>query len=77
VATAGEVVPGDARAILTSYVGPIDLLFIDAEKNDYPEHLLAAVVKLRVGGVILADNVTSHDVSAYQSLLGNDRIWRR
>ena len=69
VATAGEVVPGDARAILASYVGPIDLLFIDAEKNDYPEHLLAAVDKLRVGGVILADNVTSHDVSAYQSLL--------
>ncbi len=69
VAAAGEVVPGDARTILASYVGPIDLLFIDAEKNDYPEHLLAAVDKLRVGGVILADNVTSHDVSAYQSLL--------
>lgn len=64
-----EVLPGDARETLAAYAEPIDLLFIDAEKDDYPGHLLAMVDTVRPGGLILADNAVSHDLSAYQTLL--------
>lgn len=64
-----EVVAGDAREILPPRLAAIDLLFIDAEKEDYPGHLLALVDRVRPGGLIVADNVLSHDLSAYQSLL--------
>ncbi len=69
LAQVARVVAGDARALLADYVGPIDLLFIDAEKEDYLSHLLAALDKVRAGGLILADNVLSHDISPYQTLL--------
>ncbi len=36
--------------------GPFDLVFIDANKKDYPNYLKWAVKNVRVGGTILADN---------------------
>jgi caffeoyl-CoA O-methyltransferase len=36
--------------------GPFDLIFIDADKNNYPNYLKWAVKHVRVGGTILADN---------------------
>jgi caffeoyl-CoA O-methyltransferase len=64
-----RVVAGDARATVASLPGPFDLVFIDAEKDDYVDHLEAVIGRVRPGGLILADNVVSHDLSAYQSLL--------
>jgi caffeoyl-CoA O-methyltransferase len=64
-----RVVAGDARATVASLPGPFDLVFIDAEKDDYVDHLEAVIGRVRPGGLILADNVISHDLSAYQSLL--------
>jgi caffeoyl-CoA O-methyltransferase len=64
-----EVLAGDARDVLNAVADPIDLVFIDAEKDDYSDHFLTVIDKVRVGGVIIADNVISHDCSAYQSLL--------
>jgi caffeoyl-CoA O-methyltransferase len=49
--------------------GPFDLVFIDAEKDDYVDHLEAVVGRVRPGGVILADNLISHDLSIYQAML--------
>jgi predicted O-methyltransferase YrrM len=43
-----------------------NFVFIDAEKDDYREHLQAIEPSLAPGAVILADNVTSHDCSVYQ-----------
>ena len=63
------VFAGGARETVANLAGPFDLVFIDAEKDDYAGHFLALVAKVRVGGLILADNVTSHDLSAYQELL--------
>ena len=37
--------------------GPFDLVFIDADKINYPAYLRWATVNLRRGGVVLADNV--------------------
>lgn len=64
-----EVVAGDARATVAALVGPLDFVFIDAEKEDYSEHFLSVVDRVRPRGLILADNVTSHDLSAYQAML--------
>src|SRR5215204_1973357 len=64
-----RVVAGDARATVASLTGPFDLVFIDAEKDDYVDHLGAVIDRLRPGGLILADNVISHDLSSYQTLL--------
>jgi caffeoyl-CoA O-methyltransferase len=64
-----KVIPGDARQTLATLTGPFDLIFIDAEKEDYPGHFEAALPLVRSGGVILSDNVVSHDLSAYQAML--------
>ncbi|MCE9590988.1 MAG: O-methyltransferase [Planctomycetes bacterium] len=37
-------------------VGPFDLVFIDADKENYPNYLAWAAKHLRVGGVVLVDN---------------------
>ena len=66
-----RIIPGDARETARSIPGPIDLVFIDAEKDDYVDHLLAVLDRVRPGGLILADNVTSHDISAYQDFVRN------
>jgi caffeoyl-CoA O-methyltransferase len=64
-----EVLAGDARDVLNAVADPIDLVFIDAEKDDYSDHFLTVIGKVRGGGAIIADNVISHDCSTYQSLL--------
>jgi caffeoyl-CoA O-methyltransferase len=67
--TIAQIVAGDARTTVASLPGPFDLVFIDAEKDDYADHFAAVVDQVRPGGLILADNVVSHDLSAYQSML--------
>jgi caffeoyl-CoA O-methyltransferase len=67
--TVARVVAGDARATVASLPGPFDLVFIDAEKEDYVDHFEVIVDRVRIGGLILADNVISHDLSAYQAML--------
>ena len=64
-----QVVAGEARAIVASLPGPFDLVFIDAEKDDYVDHFEVIVGQVRQGGLILADNVISHDLSVYQAML--------
>ena len=68
-----QVVAGEARATVASLPGPFDLVFIDAEKDDYVHHLETVVGQVRPGGLILADNVISHDLSAYQAMLRSRR----
>ena len=55
-----EVRVGDARDLLSRmverYEGPFDLIFIDADKEGYPEYLKWALKLSRPGSLILADN---------------------
>lgn len=60
---------GDAAGTVAGLPGPFDLVFIDAEKDDYIAHFGRVVGKVRPGGLVLADNVISHDLSAYQAML--------
>jgi predicted O-methyltransferase YrrM len=53
-----EVRLGDAKAIVHELAGPIDLVFLDAWKDDYFAYFDALLPKLRVGGCVVADNIT-------------------
>jgi len=50
----------DAAVGLAAVAGAADLVFIDAEKRDYEAYLDLAVAALRTGGLLIADNLTSH-----------------
>lgn len=50
------VVVGDAHQTIATIEGPIDILFIDAEKPGYADYLDKLFPKIRPGGLILADN---------------------
>jgi predicted O-methyltransferase YrrM len=55
-----ELVEADARERLPEIGDVFDLVFIDAEKEDYEELYRLARPKLEPGALILADNVLSH-----------------
>jgi len=57
-----EVLEGDALALLDGLRarGPFDLVFIDADKERYPQYLDWAVDNLRVGGLVTAHNAFRH-----------------
>jgi predicted O-methyltransferase YrrM len=70
-----ELVEGDAHATLAATQDVFDLVFLDAEKEDYEP--LFAVVRplLEPGGLIVADNVVSHaeTLGAYSAARQSDR----
>ena len=47
----------EAIQALRSTAGPFDLIFLDIDKEGYPEALDVIEAKLRPGGVLLADNL--------------------
>jgi predicted O-methyltransferase YrrM len=48
---------GPALETMRALRGPFDLIFIDADKETYPEYLAASLALSRPGTVIIADNV--------------------
>ncbi len=48
---------GNAMEVMDSIEGDFDLIFIDADKANYPEYFEKCVNRLRSGGVIVADNI--------------------
>jgi predicted O-methyltransferase YrrM len=48
---------GNALEIIPKLENNFDLVFIDADKNNYPKYLDIILPKLKKGGVILSDNV--------------------
>lgn len=53
-----EVRLGDAKEVVAGIDGPIDLAFVDAWKADYIDYFELLLPKLRVGGTVVADNIT-------------------
>jgi len=52
-----ELVKGTALSIIPTLKEPIDLVFIDADKSNYLNYYKAVIDKVRVGGIVIADNV--------------------
>lgn len=48
---------GDALQIIPKLDKTFDLIFIDADKDNYPNYFNIIINKLNVGGIILSDNV--------------------
>jgi predicted O-methyltransferase YrrM len=51
------LVEGDAHAEVVKLEGPIDLLFLDADKSGYVDYLKKLLPLLRPGGLVLALNM--------------------
>jgi predicted O-methyltransferase YrrM len=55
-----ELVEGDALEVLSELEDVFDVVFIDAEKEDYERLFALARTILEPGGLAVADNVVSH-----------------
>lgn len=57
VADVVTVVVGDAHETVAKLTGPIDLVFIDADKEGYADYLKKTLPLVRPGGLILGHNM--------------------
>ncbi len=48
---------GEASTLIPNITAPLDIVFIDADKANYPLYYQLVIDKLRVGGLLIADNV--------------------
>lgn len=53
------LVLGDAHAEVAKLKGPVDLVFLDADKEGYPDYLQKLAPLTRPGGLIVAHNMAS------------------
>jgi len=60
LASTVKLIEGDAKETLKVLDKEFDFVFLDAEKEDYLEFFHLIFPKLKIGGVIVADNVISH-----------------
>jgi len=56
-----ELVEGDAKENLPAIEDVFDVVFVDAEKEDYERYFELSRPKLEPGGLVVADNVVSHE----------------
>jgi len=66
---------GDARTIIPGMQEEFDLVFIDGDKEQYPEYYAVARDKIKTGGFILADNVLWNG-RVLEENTGNDKETR-
>jgi len=69
-----EVIEADAIAALASMEGPIDLVYIDCIKQDYPRYLELVLPKLSMGGLVVADNVLWKGLTAAKTVPEDERV---
>ncbi len=71
------IVEGDAHKNVTQVEGPVDVVFLDADKDGYKDYFESLLPKVRPGGWILAHNITSAPdyVKAVQADAGLETIF--
>lgn len=52
-----KLITGNAAKEIDKLDGPLDLVFIDADKSNYAHYFDQVIDKVRKGGIIIADNV--------------------
>src|SRR3990172_1417191 len=57
VASRVTILVGTAQEILEELEGPFDLIFNDIDKAGYPDVLEPCIERLRIGGLLVTDNV--------------------
>jgi predicted O-methyltransferase YrrM len=55
-----QLIEGDARETMPAIPDVFDVVFIDAEKDDYEFYFQTALTKVEAGALVVADNVLSH-----------------
>jgi caffeoyl-CoA O-methyltransferase len=58
VADLVTLIEGDAHEKVTQLEGPVDVVFVDADKEGYIDYLTKMLPKVRPGGLIIAHNIT-------------------
>ena len=69
-----EVRQGAAVAELEKISEPIDLVYIDCVKEEYPRYLELAVPRLSPRGVLVADNVLWKGLVAHEQVPANEAV---
>jgi predicted O-methyltransferase YrrM len=69
-----DLLEGDAKEAVPAIDDVFDLVFLDAEKDDYEELFQLALPKLEPGALVVADNVLSHQdtLGAYSAARQSD-----
>jgi predicted O-methyltransferase YrrM len=73
-----DVIVGDAAKVLPTLRGSLDMVFLDAVKEDYINYLKSVEKLLHRGSVVVADNVRSHaeEVAGYLDYVRNSGKFR-
>src|SRR5579864_2735985 len=68
-----ELRTGDATEIARQLAGPFDLVFLDADRRKFPEHMQVLLPKLAQKVLVIADNVFSHpeEIAEYLKLVSS------
>jgi len=70
-----KLVLGEAKDVIPGMVQPLDLVFIDADKRNYPLYYDLVIDKVAPGGFILIDNVLwSGKVTMPESAMDKDTL---
>jgi predicted O-methyltransferase YrrM len=56
-----DLIEGDAKEVVPGIDDVFDMVFLDAEKEDYEQLFQLARTKLEPGALVVADNVLSHE----------------
>ena len=69
-----DLIEGDAKEAVPAIDDVFDVVFLDAEKEDYEHLFQAAREKLELGALVVADNVLSHEetLGSYSQARQND-----
>ena len=68
------LIRGDGREVIPTIEGEFDLIFIDAAKGQYQEFFNEAKRLLRVGGILVSDNVLFKGMTATDELVIRRKI---
>jgi caffeoyl-CoA O-methyltransferase len=71
-----ELVEGDARETIGAVSGPIDLLFVDAAKDEYERYIELAEPKLSERALLVVDNMLMSGEVALSDHASSGTRWR-